>query len=350
MPARAWIPRRDDDPESLFVPVTDDPSGVAGPTHKSARGPYWRTSSRGRRVPMSVPITPRQRVVEAAQVLPEHGGVTGWAGLAWERATWFTGQGAGGLLRPVTLVTAGDDVRSQPGIAISAERLNPRELVVVEGVRLTLRARSVWFEMRYAASDEHAAVVLSMAAYDDLVSIAEVAEFAGERPGWTGAPRCRAALAIGHENCWSPTEVSMAFTWEVLAELPRPLCNEPLFDRRGNHIGTPDLLDVEAGVVGQYNGAHHLRLGQHARDLRVEERYRSHGLECFTVVAPDLADRSQLVGRMLEARGRARFERESTRTWTAVPPRWWTPTHTVDLRRALSPHERDRLLGYRRAA
>ena len=39
---------------------------------------------------------------------------------------------------------------------------------------------------------------------------------------------------------------------------PRPLCNVPVFDRFGQHIGTPDLLDPVAGVVGEYDGALHL--------------------------------------------------------------------------------------------
>lgn len=337
-------------PGGLVLPVRVDPRGVAGPTPKSARGPRWRRSSRGFTVPSRVPLTPRQRVLEASCALPHYGGVTGWAALAWLEARWFTGLGAGGLLRPVVLATGVADVRSQPGILISGERLDPRDLVTVHGVRLTHAVRSVWFEMRYAESLLDAVRVGSMAAYDDLVSVDEMIAWSVEHPGWTGAPRNRAALGLVHENCWSPTEVDMAYAWEALAGLPRPLCNWPLFDHRGNHIGTPDLLDVEAGVIGQYNGAHHLKLVQHARDIRGEERYRAHGLECFTVVATDLGNHDALAARMQEVRGRARFAAESTRSWTAVPPPWWTPTHTVALRRDLPAEKRERLLGYRRAA
>jgi hypothetical protein len=289
-------------------------------------------------------------VLEASMALPSYGGVTGWAALAWLEARWFTGIGAGGLIRPVTLATAGADIRPQPGIAVSAERLDPRDLVVVKGVSLTHAVRSVWFEMRYAETLLDAVRACSMATYDDLVSVDEMWEWSAEHPAWTGAPRCRAALALAHENCWSPTEVDMTFIWEVLAGLPRPLCNWPLFDRRGNHIGTPDLLDVEAGVIGQYNGGHHLKLVQASRDIRGEERYRAHGLECFTAVATDLKDRDALAARMQSTRRRARFAAESTRSWTAVPPPWWIPTHAVSLRRSLPAEDRDRLLAYRRVA
>ena len=184
----------------LFAPVRRDPAGRLGPTFNSARGPLWRTSSRGWNVPASVALTTDQRIVEASAVLPVHGGVTGWAGLHWMRARWFDGLGPGGNLRPVALVTAGDDIRPQPGIAISAERLDPRDLIVLDQVRLTSAVRSVWFEARYAETLRDAVGVIDMAAYDDLVSLDELAAWSHDHPGWIGAPRFRSALALARRT------------------------------------------------------------------------------------------------------------------------------------------------------
>ena len=156
------------------------------------------------------------------------------------------------------LATAGDDIRPQTGVRISAERLDPRDLIVVDGISLTSAVRSTCFEMRYAADERQAAATLSMAAYYDLVSVEELAEYAGRHSGWTGIPQCRKAIPLAEENCWSPVEVEMVVVWRVDAELPGPLCDRPVLDLSGPHIGTPDLLDVEAGVVGQYNGELHL--------------------------------------------------------------------------------------------
>jgi hypothetical protein len=44
------------------------------------------------------------------------------------------------------------------------------------------------------------------------------------------------------------------------------LVNRPVFDQHGHHVATPDLLDVEAGVVGEYDGAMHRGRARHARD------------------------------------------------------------------------------------
>ena len=333
----------------LFWPVKSDPAGVVGPTPKVARGPRWRTSSRGRFVPASVARTTEQRIVEAAAVLPEHGGVTGWAALHWQRARWFDGLGVQGSERPVWLVTAGDDIRAQQGIAISAERLDPRDLITIDGVRLTTAVRSTWFEMRYAETLRDAVRTLCMAAYDDLVSIKELDAYVYEHPGWTGTPQARAASSFADESCWSPMEVDMLIVWVVDADLPRPLCNRPIFDRRGNFIATPDLLDVEAGVVGEYEGPLHLERTQRSRDVRREELYRRHGLEYFTMLNDDRRNPSSMAERMHSTRARAAFTAESTRSWTVEPPSWWIPTHTVELRRALEPIHRERLLGYRAA-
>ena len=54
-------------------------------------------------MPASVEQTVEQRILEAAAVLPEHGDVTGWAGLRWMGGQWFSGVGVNGLERPVWL-------------------------------------------------------------------------------------------------------------------------------------------------------------------------------------------------------------------------------------------------------
>lgn len=334
----------------LVVPVRRDARGVVGPTPWAARGPAWRASGRGWHVPARVVRTTDQRILEAAVTLPDFGGVTGWADLRWRGARWFDGVGPSGLERPVPLVTAGSHIRAQPGISVSKERLNPDDLEVVCGISVTIAVRSTWFEMRYALDETAAAIALSMAAYDDLVSVDELAEFAWLHPGWTGAPRCRGGLVLSEENAWSPMEVQVHKVWRVDAELPRLLCNRPLFDSRGGHLATPDLLDLEAGVVVEYDGPTHLRVSQRARDVRREELYRSLRLEYLRVLAPHLNDTWALVRRMQTVRRRALFEAESSRSWTIDPPSWWIPTHSVALRRALSAEDRTRLLGYRGAA
>jgi len=301
-------------------------------------------------VPSSVDgDVPEQRIVEAAAVLPDFGGVTGWAGLRWEGGIWFDGLTPDGESRlPITLATGYSDVRRQPGIEISQERLGQPDLTISDGLRVTLAVRSICFEMRYAASKREAAVQLDMTAYSDLVSIEEVALYALAYSGSTGIPQCRDALGLADENSWSPWETRMRLIWVLDAGFPRPLCNVPVFDRFGQHIGTPDLLDPAAGVVGEYDGALHLEHSQRRHDRGREEAFRRVGLEYFTMMRGDSLNREAMARRMDEARRRALFRSEASRDWTLDLPRWWIPTMTVEQRRNLDAAQRERLLRLRR--
>jgi hypothetical protein len=335
----------------VVVPVRVDPAGRRGPTANAARGPLWRRTSRGFYVPATVdPTYVEQRVVEAAAALPaDWGGVTGWAALAWTRATWFDGTPwGGGSARPVTLAIGGNRwARPQSMFETSEERLSPRDLLVVDGVRVTSAVRSVWFEMRYARDERDAAITLSMACFHDAVSIDEMLAYAANLRGWTGMPKGRKAIPLATENAWSPREVGMGHVWTLDAALPPPLYNTPVFDLDGRHIGTPDLLDPVHGVFGQYDGGLHLTGTRRSKDVVRDERFRAHGLEGAIMLRGDVPDPTAFISRLRAAYERAADRPARRRLWTAQPPAWWIDTTTVAGRRALSSSLRARLLAHR---
>lgn len=335
----------------LTLPVRADPAGVAGPTPGQARGPGWRTTSRGLLVPDAVDADlVEQRVVEAAAVLPPKSGVTGWAGLRWGGGYWFDGLGANGVDRlSVTLATGDSTIGAQGGFEVSEEQLRPYDLMTLDGMPLTTHVRSVTYLMRHSPSLRESVIGLDMAAYGDLVSIDEVVAYNQTLWTWTGIPQSRQATAYADENAWSPREVGMRLTWVVNADLPRPLTNRPVFDRWGRHLGTPDLLDEEAGLAVDYDGAVHLVGAQRRKDRDREEAFRRAGLEYLTVLGND-HDAERLAARMHQVRSRAQFAAPSSRGWTTELPAWWIPTFTVEQRRNLTEHERARFLRYRRTA
>ena len=171
-------------------PVRVDPSGIRGPTALEARSRRWRRSTRGLYVPAGVDgDRVEQRIAESASALSGYGGVTGWAALRWQGGYWFGGLTGDGLERlPVTLATGAHALRAQPGFEVSEERLNPRDLVTVDGLVITSAARSVCFLMRYARNLREAVKCFDMAAYSDLVTLREVIAYAAELQGWTGHP------------------------------------------------------------------------------------------------------------------------------------------------------------------
>lgn len=334
----------------LVAPVRTDPSGESGPTRAQARGCEWRRVAHGWYLPAYVDSSdPWQRIVEASVLLPAQGGVTGWAALCWLGGRWFDGLSLDGQTPlPVTLATGGLHARAKPGVRICEETCGPRDLTVVDGLRITTAVSSTCFSMRYAAGLDLAVTVLDMAAYSDLVSIAELDQYAEEHPGRTGIPQCRLAIPLADENSWSMRESMMRRVWEGNAGRPRPLCNVPVFDRSGKLIGTPDLIDPVAGVIGEYEGDLHLAGKQRAKDVRREERFRNVGLECCTMLSADFADLDQFVTRLRATYARARYLSPERRRWTIDPPSWWIPTDTVRRRRSLTPARRERLLRHRR--
>lgn len=332
----------------LVAPVRVDPSGERGPTPRQVRGSAWRRTGPGLYVPAYVDSgLPQQRVLEAATEISE-GHITGWAAFAWAGARWFDGRDGNGNERPVPIVITNHRYRSRPGILLSAERLPLSQWFVLDGVNGTHPLRSAAYEARRAPSLRRAVVALDMALQTDRVSIAELVDHAGTLNGWFGIERLRQAIALADENSWSPMEPEMRLHWQLDLGLPHPMCNHPIFDLAGNHLGTPDLLDVEAGVVGEYDGGLHLAGERRASDIQRESLFRRVGLEYVTMTSADRHDPTQFLRRTKEARERA-LRLGSDRRWTVDPPAWWTPTVTVEQRRSLTTAERERFLRHRAA-
>lgn len=189
-----------------------------------------------------------------------------------------------------------------------------------------------------------------MAAYDDLVSVAELKQQVRRWTGRTGVRILRDAVPLVDENVWSPPESDLRWDWHELAGLPPVMTNRPVFDRRGRHLGTPDLLEPTVGLAVEYDGVIHLDAVRRRNDVDREERFRAAGLEYATIVAG--ADRHARALRLQRIWERARASRDGGReqSWTVDPPVWWTPTDSVEARRALSLDDRVRLLGYRSAS
>jgi hypothetical protein len=241
-------------------------------------------------------------------------------------------------------------VRALPAVAISEERLDPTEIQPYAGIRVTLATYALLFEIRHCPFEDRAVEYADMAAYDDLVSRDELALLVARSSGWDGIGRGRRVVDLMEENAWSPAEVSMRGIWSSEAGRRRPAANQPVFDLGGRHVATPDLLDVAAGVAGEYESDLHLERNQRRRDVQREDRYRSVGLEPVIMVTGDLADPWRFVGRLHAAYARAARTPVADRRWTVEQPPWWTPTQTVALRRALTAEKRARWLRHRAAS
>ena len=229
-------------------------------------------------------------------------------------------------------------IRQQAPFTMCVERCDHRELEVVDGLRLSSAARSVCFEMRYAAHLDAALSALEMACFHDLVSVEEASAWIDLHPSYTGIEQARQARDRADENAWSPREHFLRKWW--LPEVPTLVCNHPVFDRNGRHLGTPDVIDPRTGVMGEYDGGLHLDRARRGLDVRREHDFRTHGLEPVTMLADDAFNPGPFKMRLKAAYLRAEQRPASEHRWTLELPDWWVPTFTVEQRRALSESQR----------
>ena len=312
-----WRPRCNP-PRRLVWPLPVDPDGMLGPTPGQARGPRWRRTSPGLYVPSEVDAAlVEQRILEAAQRLPEGGAVTGWAALRLHRAGFFDGCTEGGNgIRPVPLLLPpGTDVRRARGVTVRRERILDGDVTSVHGIATTTPLRATFDEIRAQLDLRSAVVVLDMALAARVLTLAELSRRLPGWAGWTGVRQVRAVLPLADPGSLSPQETRVRLVWVLDAGFPPPRCNVAVGDVDGNWVGRPDLLCEELAVVGEYDGAMHRGRDRHRSDVRREDLFRRCGLETFTVVAGDLANTALVVDRMRAAVDRAR---------AANLPRRWT--------------------------
>lgn len=322
-----------DPPTGLVRPVPLDPTGASGPTRGQARGPRWRQSTHGLYVPSEVPLVPEQRVLEQSMLLPSGGAVTGWAALRMLRANFFDGVEPDGVTRrPVPLVTGPEVHRRDRGeVTFCRDRIAADEVVRRYGVPCTIPERATFDEMRKSGDLRAAVTALDMAAAGEVTSLRRMGRYVDAHPGWQGVELARSALGLADEHSLSPRETELRLIWVLDARRPRPLANRAVFDRRtGRLLGYADLLDPEAGVVGEFDGGEHAGTRRRSRDAGRDVSFRDHGLEVFRVTSLDLLDRRTVLHRIESSYHRAQHVPRDRRTWTLEPPPGWEPAPSLD--------------------
>lgn len=273
-----------------------------------------------------------QRIAEEAARLGPDGAVTGWAALRLAGAAYFDGLDPKDLsCLAVPLVVGSGQLRHAAGIHVMRDRLDQGEIIMRAGVPCTTIERATFDAMRHAAHVRAATVVMDMVAAVELTSVRRMQSFVEQRTGRRGVPRVRRALMLADEDSRSPKETEMRLVWMLDAGFPRPLSNRAVLDRRGRLLGVADLLDPEAGVVGEYDGGDHADKRRRRRDARREDAFREVGLEPFKVVTGDLDDTDLVVGRMTRARSRALWLPPSECRWT-LDESTDEPAETLDFR------------------
>ncbi len=282
-----------------------------GPTPGVLRGGGWRATARGWHVPAATPTTPEQRAFEVVVRLPPGGLVTGWAALRLAGGAYFEGlHGDRSTPLPVPVLLPHAARIRGGGVLVERTRGPLPEEVRMYGVPCAPAELALLHEVHRATSARKAGIMVDMALAAGVVDLDPLRETAcrGRLPAAASY-----ALARACGECRSPRESDMLQVWESVAGLPRPLMNREVRDLAGRLLAVVDLLDVEAGACGEFNGAAHRSARRQSRDEVRHAALRAVGLETFAVVGSDSDE--AMVERMKAARGRAAWAAPENRRW-----------------------------------
>ena len=295
-----------------------------GVSAKQLAGRGWVAPFRGIRLPAGAPLdAPLQRVLAAAELLPAGCAVAGWAAALLLGCTELDGRGPSGTeSEPVDLVVPPPrQIRPRPGIRVRRTGLADDDVRLVAGTAVTTVERTAFDLARWSEWRE-AVAGLDVMARGLGVELGAVAALAEQRSRWRGSRSALLALSYADPRARSRGETRMRLLWRLDAGLPRPQVNATIRTAGGRFLGIVDLLDVETGLVGEYDGAGHRDEQQHAADNAREEDLEDAGLVVVRLGAPDLrgARRAFSARRLIAGHERAR------RGLGAQPPRWtWQP-------------------------
>lgn len=329
-------------PQGGVRPVAWPGSHAGQPAPVSAwelRGPGWRRTSRGLYVPAEVERTDAQRIIEAASRLPEEGAVGGWAAAYWGGVRLLDGRGAGTTPRPVPLyIGTRSRLRPAAGVTLSYERLAPDDVARSRGLRVTGPLRTLFDGARMADTLVEAVVFVDMILASGLVTREQATDYvAAHGKGWRGTAQARRAIELADPATRSPMETRFRMVWMLVAMLPRPLVNPPVFGPAGEFLGIPDLLDPDAGVAAEFDGRDHQELEARTADDTRHERLQDHGLVVTRATSLHLRAPHQLATRLRRAWNRGRGRDRTKDTWTLEAPGGWTESCQLVTRRGPDP-------------
>ncbi len=238
--------------------------------------------------------------------------ITGWAACRLSGANFFDGLDRDGRTQlgvPVCVGPRGQLARA--GLRIVYWSIPEKHHAIRHGLATGKELWATADAARLAPSFVEAVVVVDMMCAAELVSLRQLRE-SGLRfpPG---------VLEAASEHSLSPNEVRCRMRCRAALPGVRWLVNCPIYDLSGRLLGIADLVDLEAGLVVEFDGADHRLAVRHTRDVVKEDALRRVGIEVVRVTGAEVDDETVVGDRVRAGRTRARFEAESQRLWTARP-------------------------------
>jgi hypothetical protein len=269
--------------ELLCVGVTD--GGLRGPLWTPSNRGLWAWSATDRSVA-------RERILRAAPLVRGGGAIGGWAAALMHGHSDLDGVDPDGQELPVLLcLPRRSRSRRTRDVRVFRSDLDDDEVIDVAGVPVTSVVRTCADLARLTVPPVEAVVAVDVMARCSAELLDATGDWTTRHQGWAGVRRARRVLRLARAGALSPPESRLRMLWVLEAELPMPLVNPEIVDDDGCSRGVVDLLDVEAGLVGEYDGAHHATADQRSIDHARREQLQRAGLRVVQHTGRDLRGR-----------------------------------------------------------
>lgn len=293
-----------------------------GVTRGELAGPRWRAPFHGIRSPAVAPdADPLQRILDAAELVPEGGALGGWAAAHLLGASELDGRGRSGRELEAVLILAprAHHQAARPGVRFHRSRLELGDVRDVDGVPVTGPVRTA-FDLARASTVEEGLVATDVLCRALGLTAYEVKDYVQRHPRFRGVPVARQVVPLIDPRSRSTGESRLRYLWVVAAGLPPPQCNAYVVDDDGTVVAMPDLLDEASGLAGEYDGATHRTLEDHTSDNAREEGLERLGLVVVRATSLDVGRlRRRTVARLLDGWRRARATTSRSWGWRPSP-------------------------------
>ena len=273
-----------DELDAVIRPRTSASLRKGGLSKHLLDGPRFRRSTPGRYVPAAVALSPAQRIAEAAAPMPAGAALGGWAAGSALGADRLDGPDRRLQPQPVVMCVRDSLHRaSTPAVRYVRQKVVQDDLVDLGGISFTGAVRTAADLACWAADEVEAVVVLDVLLAAGVLDATKLRQVPSKLARRRGAAQAGIAVGLARAGVRSPGESRLRMAYVLGVGAPIPLVNPRVTDDGGFFLGIPDLPDVEAGLVLEYDGGRWLgterEAGHRDREQHREDNVREGGLE-----------------------------------------------------------------------
>lgn len=259
-------------------------------TRGALYGPRYRRVFPDVFVPAALPVDLATRSRAAYLLVADRGGVLGGYS-----AAELLGAACAPADAPSEVLVA-RDVRPCPGLRVSRAAVEPTEVVVASGCRVTNPPRTAW-DLARRLSLVDAVVALDALARLGRFAPAELLLRRASQPGARHCRRLDRVVELADPRAESPMETRLRLGL-VLGGLPPPSVQYVISDEYGFALARADLAYPHATLAIEYDGAHHFSAWRARRDRQRDAELAGYGWLTLRLTDDDVLAMPQTVSRV----------------------------------------------------